>query len=342
MTSSDGQPALRSCGNCGHALLGPYCHACGQAAHVHRSLTHLSEELLHGVLHFDTRGLRTLPLLIGRPGLLTRRYIDGQRTRYIAPLVLFLFCMFLLYLTVSLVGSAPSVTSPAQRAAALADVQREVQSADAEVVRASAALAAAERSGRAVAAARGALDSARTDQRVASMTLQTLQVTLPSGRSPSLTQWLAGYAGMHVDTGSARLDAMVRQVLRDPELFFFKLRTEAYKLAFLVVLISLPFLWLLFVGRRDVVLYDHAVFVLYSLSFMALLLIASWLMSRVGLSGAAALALMVVPPLHMFAQLRGTYALSVWAALWRTLALLAVAGTAFLLFAAIVVVLASG
>jgi hypothetical protein len=69
------------CANCGAALLGPFCHECGQAAHVHRSLSHLLHELLHHLLHFETRGWQTLPLLIVRPGLLTRRYIDGQRKR---------------------------------------------------------------------------------------------------------------------------------------------------------------------------------------------------------------------------------------------------------------------
>ena len=58
------------CLNCGTPLDGTYCHACGQRAHVHRSLWHLVEELLHGVTHFDAKGWRTLPLLVARPGLL--------------------------------------------------------------------------------------------------------------------------------------------------------------------------------------------------------------------------------------------------------------------------------
>jgi len=48
---------------------------------------------------------------------------------------------------------------------------------------------------------------------------------------------------------------------------------------------------------------------------------------------------MLVPPVHMFMQLRETYSLSVFSALWRTLALLAVCGTAFLLFLAFIVVM---
>src|SRR5262245_52243204 len=77
------------CANCDTRLAGPYCHRCGQTAHVHRSLLHIAEEAVHGILHFDSKSWRTLPLLIARPGLLTRRYIEGQRARYVSPLALF-------------------------------------------------------------------------------------------------------------------------------------------------------------------------------------------------------------------------------------------------------------
>ena len=95
-----------NCLNCGAARSGAYCSRCGQTAHLHRSLLHLSEEFLHGVLHFDTKGFHTLPLLFFRPGLLTRRYIEGQRTRYVSPMALFLFCIFLAYFVFSMVGEA--------------------------------------------------------------------------------------------------------------------------------------------------------------------------------------------------------------------------------------------
>jgi hypothetical protein len=69
-----GQHAVAAvCANCAAVLTGAYCHRCGQHGHVHRSLWHMLEEGLHGVLHFDTKSWRTLPLLIARPGLLTRR-----------------------------------------------------------------------------------------------------------------------------------------------------------------------------------------------------------------------------------------------------------------------------
>src|SRR5579872_3581805 len=89
------------CANCNTRLAGAYCHQCGQMAHLHRSLLHILEELLHGILHFDTKSWRTLPLLLARPGLLTRRYIDGQRARYVSPLALFLFSVFLMFFVFS-------------------------------------------------------------------------------------------------------------------------------------------------------------------------------------------------------------------------------------------------
>src|SRR5262249_32663787 len=94
------------CANCNTPLAGAYCHACGQPAHVHRSVLHIVEEMVHGVLHFDTKSWRTLPLLFVRPGLLTRRYIEGQRARYVSPLALFLFSVLLMYFAYSLLGSS--------------------------------------------------------------------------------------------------------------------------------------------------------------------------------------------------------------------------------------------
>ena len=76
---------------------GPYCHQCGQPAHVHRSLAAFWHDLAHGVLHFDGKIWRTLPLLAWRPGELTRRYIEGERARFVSPMALFLFSVFLMF-----------------------------------------------------------------------------------------------------------------------------------------------------------------------------------------------------------------------------------------------------
>ena len=72
-----------NCLNCGAALTGPYCHACGQQAHVHRTIHAFWHDLLHGVLHFEGKIWRTLPLMAWRPGDLTRRYVAGERAKFV-------------------------------------------------------------------------------------------------------------------------------------------------------------------------------------------------------------------------------------------------------------------
>ena len=96
--------ARHDCANCGAALQGPYCHACGQKGHLHNKLWHLVHELIEGVAHFDGRLWRTLPLLAFRPGRLSRAWIEGKRARYVAPLHVFLFAIFLLFVIPSFTG----------------------------------------------------------------------------------------------------------------------------------------------------------------------------------------------------------------------------------------------
>ena len=60
----DGHTHETKCLNCGAELTGEFCHACGQHAHVHRTLTAFFHDFLHGVLHFEGKIWRTLPLLM--------------------------------------------------------------------------------------------------------------------------------------------------------------------------------------------------------------------------------------------------------------------------------------
>lgn len=85
------------CANCGTTLLGHYCHECGQQGHLHNKLGHLLHEFVEGIAHFDGRLWRTLPLLAWRPGRLSRDWIEGKRARYVAPLHIFLFALFLMF-----------------------------------------------------------------------------------------------------------------------------------------------------------------------------------------------------------------------------------------------------
>jgi hypothetical protein len=86
------------CLNCGEVLRGAYCHACGQKGggkelHFH-DLVH---ELVHEFLHFDSKILRTLKLLLFAPGKLTHEYVGGHRVRYVGPVRLFLVATVVLF-----------------------------------------------------------------------------------------------------------------------------------------------------------------------------------------------------------------------------------------------------
>jgi len=346
------KPDDGTCRNCGAVLAGAYCHACGQSAHLHRSLLHLVEEVLHGVLHFDAKGWRTLPLLVARPGLLTRRYIDGQRMRYVSPLALFLFTVFLMFFAASF---SSFVAEPmADEAGARAELERSIADAGAAEAKAQAALAAAQGDASTAAEAQEALAEAKAERIAAQAALGAIGLgraassaagaVSGAGSGPSRVKhdWNSELRNTAAPTGNAWLDAAIHRAVDNPELLAYKLKSSAYKFSFMLVPISLPFLWLLFALRRDIAVYDHAVFVLYSLSFMSLLAIAFVLLVSTSWGSPIAALLLLVVPVHMAMQLRETYGLGIAATLWRTAALLVFASLASLLFLVFIAYISAG
>ena len=63
----------------------------------------------------------------------------------------------------------------------------------------------------------------------------------------------------------------IQRAKSNPQLAIYKLQDAASKFAWALIPISVPFLWLLFPFSRRFRLYDHSVFVTYSLGFMMLL-----------------------------------------------------------------------
>ncbi|MBV8635899.1 MAG: DUF3667 domain-containing protein [Burkholderiaceae bacterium] len=382
-----------NCANCQAPLSGPFCRMCGQQAHIHRSLLHLVEEFVHGVFHFEAKGWRTIPLLIFRPGVLTRRYIDGQRKTYVSPLALFLFMVFLMFFVASL-GSKQS--EPMRTADAVSGIQALIASRNvaiaetkAAVDKATAELEAARKEGKDTAELQENLDDAIEDQKNAEKVLLRLSeesaklmeaVKAAKDAGQPAEAAVPASAGADVETHTADLqsaidkiarergvkgsnvtwtdrlidklkhknaghsdfpavDAAIHHAIENPELALYKLKNTTYKYSFMLVPISLPFLWLMFFWRRGVGMFDHAVFVLYSLCFMSLLFDGVMLAGMAGWSAVAANLAIWVPPVHMFVQLRSAYGLGTFSALWRTVALTIVAAIVLLLFIVLVLML---
>ncbi|MES2149534.1 MAG: DUF3667 domain-containing protein [Pseudomonadota bacterium] len=334
-----------NCANCQAPLTGSFCHMCGQRAHIHRSLLHLGEELLHGILHFDAKAWRTLPMLVARPGQLTRRYVDGQRTRFVSPLALFLFMVFFMFFVVSSISHSDSVpdadtavgvsTARTRLADKIAKFRDKLSSAEEK-------LAAAKEEDKAeaqavVTKAQATLDGLKSsvavlDAAQGSTSAKEVATALIKGEKSSTET-------LKVDTGNADIDEAIRHAVKNPELTLYKLKNTASKYSFLLVPISLPFLWLMFFWKRGITMYDHAVFSLYSLAFMSFLVVVIALLGVAGWKTPMGLLIVFAPPVHMFMQLRGTYGLGVMSACWRTVALLFVAMTVFILYLLLILVL---
>lgn len=376
-----------ACLNCGARVTAAYCGVCGQKTRVHRTLSDFWHDALHSVLHFDGKIWRTLPLLAWHPGQLTRRYVHGERAKFVSPLALFLFCVFV---AVAVFGGIlpkageadrPTIEAIEQRAAkASADIEakidrlrierahagtdaaelarldgeinalatakaqaldrpRQIKAAEVRIAaenRRSAAavaslearLAEAKKSGAATQAIENELAAAKADQRLMVRAADLLiRDTLDGGV-------------LRVEFGSELWSIKASEATNNPQLLLYKLQSNAYKFAWALIPLSVPFVWLLFCWKREYKLFDHAVFVTYSMSFMLLLAtVLAVVMQVPALDAAGGLAMLFIPPLHMYRQVRHAYALTRAGAAWRTALLLMFAATALGVFGALIVML---
>ncbi len=300
-----------ACLNCGTGLIGEHCHRCGQAAHVHRTLGAIWHDIAHSVLHFEGKVWRTLPLLAWRPGELTRRYIAGERARFVSPMALFLFSVFLMFAMFSALGGPLDFTGAPQETRL--EVQKERRQLEAKIAAMEKERDAARAAGRDVAALNGQISEARLD-------LAGLNIA-GAVAGPGDPQ-----TGFAAQTGWKRLDDAIAKAEANPSLLFYKIQANAYKFSWALIPISVPFLWLLFLHKPRYWryrVYDHTVFITYSIAFMSLAGVVLALLQSLGVGTAIlGLALTLVPPIHMYRQLKGAYQLSGFSALWRTLVLL--------------------
>jgi hypothetical protein len=120
-------------------------------------------------------------------------------------------------------------------------------------------------------------------------------------------------------TGIEAIDkGLVEKWVKHPELMLYKLQSNSYKFSWLLIPLSIPFMWLLFFWKRRFRAYDHAIFVTYSIAFMSMLFIAASVMMTLGVAMPVWVTLLgIVPPIHVYKQLRGAYGLSRFSAFWR-------------------------
>jgi hypothetical protein len=295
---------------------------------VHRTLGAFGHDIAHSVLHFDGKIWSTLPLLAWRPGELTRRYVEGERAKFVSPMALFLFSVFLMFAVFSFVGGPASIGGPTQASfdsgmqEAIAEGEENIRKA--EKMR-------QER----VAAGR---DTAMADKKLAELRAETS--LLRDMQSKGVTQASVTSAAEDFQGAPDWFQKAYAKARANPSLLFYKLQTNAYKFSWALIPLSVPFLWLLFPFSRRFHLYDHTVFVTYSLCFMTLLVIALTLLSLAGVPGGPlVIAGLLLPPIHMYKQLKGAYRLSRISAFWRMTVLVFFAIQAATLFSLLLLAL---
>jgi len=311
-----------TCLNCGAVRAGPYCQQCGQTGHLHRNLAALGHDILHGVFHFEGRIWHTLPLLALHPGRLTRRYVHGERVKFVSPMALFLFSVFLLFAAVNRLPTPDvknAVTTEAGTKISDAAGKERDELASLQEKRTE---RLADNPGADVRQLDADIRQAQSDVDA----LDKLSKQLPALNPVTDRSTLESI-------GNAVANGQIAHIRDNPALYAYKLKTASYKFSWALIPISVPFIWLMFFWRRDVGLYDHAIFAIHSLSFMTLFVVALIGLYLAGVSQAPLwLALLIVPPIHMFRHLKDAYILGRFGALWRTVTLLSMTGVASLLF----------
>lgn len=358
-----GPPGEGACLNCGAKLEGRFCSACGQHAQAHRKLTNVFEEFLHGVLHFDTKTWRTLPMVFLRPGTLTRNYVYGKRARYLSPLTMFLFAIFFMFFVFSFFDAPIESVAPPEQSAAtaeqLADARRELSQLQAELARVRANPSPNEPAGLEEGLTEGAVRLAeaqveRLERQLAAQQARAEQeaaaapegADAPPPEAPQEGNWrdeirqIAMSEDFVVAQGMPALNERVRRTLANPDLALYRIREAASQFSFLLAPLSLPFIALLFLWKRGVTLYDHMAYALYALAFASLLFVAVVLSSQhAWTSWLPGWLIGVGLPVHTYFHLKGAYALGWFSALWRTVFMLAFALIIAFFFMALVVVL---
>lgn len=92
----------KQCKNCGLPLEAKYCSRCGQQdLDLKRPFFELLLEILREAFDVDGRAARTIWTMFSAPGVVTERFLAGQRKRYTSPVRLYLVVSVLFFLVVA-------------------------------------------------------------------------------------------------------------------------------------------------------------------------------------------------------------------------------------------------
>lgn len=249
-------PARTECQNCGTLLKGDFCHVCGQAAkEPRRAVIGLVQDIFVETLAIDGKLFRTIALLFKAPGVLARRYLDGQRVRYSPPFRLYLFASVFFFL---------AAFWGADRDFNFAGLSDE-EVAEEDVI-------------------------SRSDETVKVMKLDresplielpanttTASETVKNTRFDSDIEWLKP----HMEKLAEAYD----RLLEDPRLFLAQMKENLPRFLLLAPVVYALTLLLLYFYRRKFFVYDHFVVSLYMHAALYAYLLVALLISKIPVIG---------------------------------------------------------
>jgi len=269
---------------------GRFCQNCGQEnVLTKQSFFSLATHFIYDILHFDSKFFDTLKYVLFRPGFIPKRYISGQRMRFLDPIRMYLFTSALFFLVFfSLKSSETSLfnydepevaLTGKKRAQVIEDLQHGLEDEPADTALKNMLLRL--------------LDST---QRVTTDELKPFSRDRFIGLTDKKIQTFAGYDSMQKTLPPARRDnwferMMIKRSLEIDKKYSGNVKAGVtefsdlfmHKLPYLLFL-SLPFfaliLKLLYIRRKTFFYSDHAVFTLYHYIFSFILLLIGFLCTK--------------------------------------------------------------
>lgn len=86
---------VAKCLNCGAELHGQFCHECGQNVVFAPTIGSFVMEYINNIIPWDPLCIKTVWMLVSRPGRLTNEYVAGRHVSQVNPLKLNLFLLFI-------------------------------------------------------------------------------------------------------------------------------------------------------------------------------------------------------------------------------------------------------
>tara|TARA_R110001606_G_scaffold104543_1_gene228151 strand:+ start:1583 stop:2686 length:1104 start_codon:yes stop_codon:yes gene_type:complete len=309
------------CLNCGEPLKANYCPECGQGAHsLRRPFWSLLGESVETLFSIDSRFAQTVPDLIMRPGRMTRRYLDGQRARFLPPFRLYVLASLIFFVLMPLVMGQGFAFMP-KGAQNFEDARAEIEQSHAD----------GEMSDEEYQTAIRSLDQAEQVWRGGIPGLVTPAAPAPEGEvaAPDApdTEW-AGFmprealdavreAGANGDTDAARF----AEVMDDPGRLAEQTQRWIPRMMFVLLPVYACLLALVYFWRRQFLFFDHLIVSLHfhSALFFAMA-IGLLLVPFIGL-GWVSLALIVYSNVYLYRLNRVVYGRGQFSSVLRTLTL---------------------